>query len=75
MVIDHDILLQKINEPVEKKGNRRVRQDFSTTNEESIGPIFQPCETGYYIRAPREQNAIKKIRLSHRITLRILLMR
>ncbi len=29
---------------------------FSTTYEDSIGSIFQPWETGYYIR---EQNAIK----------------
>ncbi len=31
-----------------------------------MGSIFQPWETGYYIRAPREQNAITKFRLSHR---------
>jgi hypothetical protein len=24
-----------------------------------MGSIFQPWETGYYIRAPREQNSIK----------------
>jgi hypothetical protein len=28
------------------------------TYEDSMGSIFQPWETGYYIRAPREQNAI-----------------
>jgi hypothetical protein len=37
----------------------RVRQYFLTTYEDSIGSIFQPWDTGYYIRAPREQNAIK----------------
>jgi hypothetical protein len=36
-----------------------VRQDFSTTYEDSIGSIFQPWETGYYMRATRKQNAIK----------------
>jgi hypothetical protein len=36
-----------------------VRQDFSTSCEDSIGSIFQPWETGYYIRAPREQMQIK----------------
>jgi hypothetical protein len=36
-----------------------VRQDFSTTYEDSIGSIFQPWERGYYITAPREQNQIK----------------
>jgi hypothetical protein len=36
-----------------------VRQDFSITYEDSIGSIFKPWETGYYIRAPREQNEIK----------------
>ncbi len=50
---------------------------FSTTYEDSIGLIFQPREKGYYIRAPREQNAFKIFSLFHRknITLRIFLMR
>ncbi len=43
-----------------------MRQDFSTTYENSIGSIFQPWEPGYYIRALREQNAIKIFRLCHR---------
>ncbi len=43
-----------------------MRQDFSTTYEYSKGSIFQPWETGYYIRALREQNAIKIFRLCHR---------
>jgi hypothetical protein len=38
-----------------------VCQDFSTTYEDSIGSIFQPWVTGYYIRATREQNAIKNL--------------
>ncbi len=43
-----------------------MRQDLSTTYEDSIGSIFQPWETGYDIRAPREQNAINIFCLSHR---------
>jgi hypothetical protein len=35
-----------------------VFQKFSTTYDDSLGSIFQPWEMGYYIRAPREQNAI-----------------
>jgi hypothetical protein len=35
-----------------------VRQDFSTTYEDSRGTIFQPWETGYFNGTPREQNAI-----------------
>ncbi len=45
---------------------RRVRQDYSTTYEDSIGSILQPWETGYYIKAAREQNASKIFRLSRR---------
>jgi len=54
-----------------------VRQDFSTTYENSIGTIFQPWETRYYIRAPREQNGIKNFSPDpqENITLRILLVR
>jgi hypothetical protein len=33
---------------------------FSAFGEYAIGSLFQPWETGYYISAPREQNAIKK---------------
>ncbi len=43
-----------------------MRQDFSTTYEDSIWSIFKPWETGYYITAPREQNAIKMFSLSHK---------
>ncbi len=38
-----------------------MRQDFSTTYGGSIGSIFQPWETGYYIRAPREAMSEKNI--------------
>ncbi len=37
----------------------RVLQDFSTTYEDLIGSIFQPWQMASYIRALREQNAIK----------------
>jgi hypothetical protein len=36
-----------------------VRQDFSTTFEDFTGSIFQPYEMASYIRAVREQKAIK----------------
>jgi hypothetical protein len=36
-----------------------VRRNFSTTYEDFIGSIFQPCEIASYIRAVREQSAIK----------------
>jgi hypothetical protein len=37
---------------------RRVHQDCSTIYVDFIGLIFQLCETAYYTRALREQNAI-----------------
>jgi hypothetical protein len=36
---------------------------FSTNYENFIGSIFQPCEMASYIRAVREQNAIKILSL------------
>ncbi len=43
-----------------------MRQDFSTTYEDFIGSILQPCKMASYIRAAREQNAIKIFSLSNR---------
>jgi hypothetical protein len=56
---------------------RRVRQDFSTAYEDCIGSIFQPCEMASYIRAVREQNAVKIfcLVLTEKFPVRILLMR
>ncbi len=41
-------------------------QDFSTTYEDFIGSIFQPRVMASYIRAVREQNAIKNFCLPDR---------
>ncbi len=46
-----------------------MRQDFLITYEDSIESIFQPWQTGYYIRAPREQNAVKFFLLNRKISL------
>ncbi len=43
-----------------------MRQDFSTTHEDFIGSIFQQCKMASYIRAVREQNAIKIFTLANR---------
>ncbi len=45
---------------------RRVRQDCLTTCEDFIGSIIQPFEITFYIRAVREQNAIKIFCLHNR---------
>ncbi len=56
-----------------KKRIRRVRQDFSTTYEDFVGSIFQPCEMTSYIRAVIEQIAIKIFSLPNRkISLRVI---
>ncbi len=43
-----------------------MRQDFSTTYEDFIGSIFQPCEMASYIGAVREQNGIEIFSLPNR---------
>ncbi len=43
-----------------------MRQEFSTTYEDFIGSLFQPCEMASYIGAVREENAIKIFSLPNR---------